>query len=68
MPPNCTHVETKTCCSFSRHRVMPFPQLAAVHTHTEVSVCARVNLCIIGLVDRLSTASICRYAIGQNKL
>lgn len=68
MPPNCTHAGTKTCCSLFRHQVVPFPQLTPVCTHTEVPVCARVNLCILGLEDRLSTASVCRYAIGQNKL
>lgn len=31
-------------------------------THTEVPVCARINLSILGLVDILSNTSVCKCA------
>lgn len=31
-------------------------------THTKVPVCARINLSVLGLVDMLSNASVCRHA------
>lgn len=37
-------------------------------THTEAPVGARVNVCILGLVDVLSNASVCRCAVGQHEL
>lgn len=68
MPPNCTHAETKTCCRLFRHQADASSPAYTSPARTEVPVCARINLCILGLVDMMSNTSVCRHAIGQHEL
>lgn len=59
MPPSCAHAEGMACCKLFRHRA---DSSSLSPTHTEVSVCARISLCILGLADVLSNTSVCRSA------
>lgn len=51
MPPNCAHAETKSCCRLFRHQADAFSPGYTSPTHTNVPACARINLCILGLLD-----------------
>lgn len=65
MPPSCAHAKGKACCKLFRHQA---DSSSLSPTHIEVSVCARISLCILGLADVLSNTSVCRYATEQHEM